>query len=75
MKKFSKALVAGVMAASMVLFAGCGNGGNDANQEADVDANAGGDEAVVLQVGTNAAFEPFEYMDEDGQTQSALILT
>lgn len=68
MKKFSKALVAGVMAASMVLFAGCGNGGNDANQEADVDANAGGDEAVVLQVGTNAAFEPFEYMDEDGQT-------
>lgn len=64
MKKFSKALVAGVMAASMVLFAGCGNGGNDANQ----DANADGEEAIVLQVGTNAAFEPFEYMDDDGLT-------
>lgn len=65
MKKFNKALVAGVMAASMVLFAGCGNGGNDADQQADTDANANNEAAVVLQVGTNAAFEPFEYMDED----------
>lgn len=31
MKNFSKVFVAGIMAASMVLFAGCGNGG-DANQ-------------------------------------------
>lgn len=71
MKKFSKALVAGVMAASMVLFAGCGNGGNDANQ----DANADGEEAIVLQVGTNAAFEPFEYMDDDGLTPIGFVLT
>lgn len=68
MKKFSKTLVAGVMAASMVLFAGCGNSGGDADKDANADANAGSDEAIVLQVGTNAAFEPFEYMDEDGQT-------
>lgn len=68
MKKFSKALVAGVMAASMVLFAGCGNGGNDADKNAGGDAEAKGGEAVVLQVGTNAAFEPFEYMADDGQT-------
>lgn len=33
------------------------------------DANASADgEAVVLKVGTNAAFRPFEYMDEDGKT-------
>lgn len=69
MKKFSKVLVAGVMAASMVLFAGCGGGksNSDANQNADADQKTDG-EAVVLKVGTNAAFEPFEYMDEDGQT-------
>ena len=66
MKKFSKVFVAGVMAASMVLFAGCGNGG-DANQGTDANASADG-EAVVLKVGTNAAFRPFEYMDEDGKT-------
>lgn len=68
MKKFSKTLVAGVMAASMVLFAGCGNGGSDADKDANADANANNGEAIVLQVGTNAAFDPFEYMDEDGQT-------
>ena len=62
MKKFSKALVAGVLATSMMLFAGCG--GNDAAQNADADAQ----ETVVLTVGTNAAFEPFEMMSEDGYT-------
>ncbi len=66
MKNFSKVFVAGIMAASMVLFAGCGNGG-DANQGTDANASADG-EAVVLKVGTNAAFAPFEYMDEDGKT-------
>ncbi len=65
MKKFSKALVAGVLATSMVLFAGCGGGNNDAAQNADADAE---NEAVVLTVGTNAAFKPFEMMDEDGTT-------
>ncbi len=63
MKKISKALVAGVLATSMVLFAGCG--GNDAAQDADANAE---NEAVVLTVGTNAAFKPFEMMDEDGTT-------
>jgi polar amino acid transport system substrate-binding protein len=63
MKKFSKALVAGVLATSMMLFAGCG--GNDAAQDANADAEQ---EAVVLTVGTNAAFEPFEMMAEDGET-------
>jgi len=69
MKKFGKMMVAGALAASMVLFAGCG-GGSDANKDAGKDAAADAEnkEAVVLQVGTNAAFEPFEYMDEDGQT-------
>lgn len=64
MKKFSKALVAGVLATSMMLFAGCG--GNDAAQDANADAE--NQEAVVLTVGTNAAFEPFEMMAEDGET-------
>lgn len=64
MKNLNKALVAGVLAASMVLFAGCGNSNGAADQNADANA----DEAIVLQVGTNAEFEPFEYMDEDGQT-------
>ncbi len=53
MKKFSKIMVAGVLAASMVFFAGCGGDKKDAN---------------VLTVGTNAAFEPFEMMAEDGKT-------
>lgn len=66
MKKFSKVLVAGVMAASMVLFAGCG--GNDSNKDANASAEADNQEAVVLTVGTNAAFEPFEMMAEDGKT-------
>ena len=65
MKKFSKVFVAGVMAASMVLFAGCGNGG-DANQGTDANASADG-EAVVLKVGTNAAFPPFEFVTEEGK--------
>ena len=64
MKNLNKTLVAGVLAASMVLFAGCGNSNSAADQNADANA----DEAIVLQVGTNAEFEPFEYMDEDGQT-------
>lgn len=65
MKKFSKALVAGVLATSMMLFAGCG--GNDAAQDANADAE--NQEAVVLTVGTNAAFEPFEMIDPaDGET-------
>lgn len=69
MKKFSKNLVAGVMAASMVLFAGCGNGGSDADKDANADANANNGEAIVLQVGTNAEFAPFEYInEEDGKT-------
>lgn len=59
MKKFNKMFVAGVMAASMVFFAGCGNSAD--SSEAD-------SENTVLKVGTNAAFAPFEYMDEDGQT-------
>lgn len=64
MKKFSKVMVAGVLAASMVFFAGCG-GSNNAQEE----QNQGDvQETVVLKVGTNAAFEPFEMMDEDGKT-------
>lgn len=54
MKKFTKVMVAGVLAASMVFFAGCG--GNDKKED------------NVLTVGTNAAFEPFEMMAEDGKT-------
>ncbi len=46
-------MVVGVLAASMVFFAGCGGDKKDAN---------------VLTVGTNAAFEPFEMMAEDGKT-------
>lgn len=68
MKKFNKAFVAGVMAASMVLFAGCGGGADNADKNAD--ANAENGEAVVLQVGTNAEFAPFEYMEEDGTTMA-----
>ena len=67
MKKFSKVLVAGVMAASMVLFAGCGGGNSDADKNAEADQSKP-DYTGVLKVGTNAAFEPFEYMDKDGQT-------
>ncbi len=65
MKKFSKALIAGVLATSMILFAGCG-GNNNAEQNANADAE--NQDAVVLTVGTNAAFAPFEMMDEDGTT-------
>lgn len=63
MKKFSKVFVAGVLATSMMMFAGCGgnNDAQDANAEVDQDA-------VVLTVGTNAAFAPFEYVGEDGKT-------
>lgn len=61
MKKFSKVMVAGVLAASMVFFAGCGNN-NDKQEE----QNNG--EPIVLTVGTNAEFAPFESMAEDGQT-------
>ena len=63
MKKFSKVLVAGVMAASMVMFAGCGGGADNADKNAD--ANAENGEAIVLQVGTNAEFSPFEYVNPD----------
>lgn len=62
MKKFTKVMVAGVLAASMVFFAGCG--GNNDKQ----DDKQGADAATVLKVGTNAAFEPFEMMAEDGKT-------
>ncbi len=62
MKKFSKVMVAGVLAASMVFFAGCG--GNNDKQDEQQNAN----EPVVLTVGTNAEFAPFELMDEDGET-------
>ena len=34
MKKFSKVLVAGVMATSMVMFAGCGGGADNADKNA-----------------------------------------
>lgn len=67
MKKFSKILVAGVMAASMVLFAGCGGGNSDADINAEAEQSKP-DYTGVLKVGTNAAFAPFEYMDEDGLT-------
>lgn len=64
MKKFSKVMVAGVLAASMVFFAGCG--GSDKQEEQN---NNDVQETVVLTVGTNAAFEPFEMIDpEDGET-------
>ena len=68
MKRFSKVVVAGALAASMILFAGCG--GND-NADANKDANAGAEnqESTVLKVGTNAEFAPFEYVnEEDGTT-------
>ena len=62
MKKFSKVMVAGVLAASMVFFAGCGGNNDKQNDQQNADA------PVVLTVGTNAAFEPFEMMAEDGKT-------
>ena len=67
MKKISKALVAAALAPIMILFAGCGG---SANKPADTNANAGAEnqESIVLKVGTNAAFEPFEMMAEDGKT-------
>ena len=64
MKKFTKVMVAGVLAASMAFFAGCGNSNDKQNEQ----ANSGAQETVVLKVGTNAAFEPFEMMDADGKT-------
>lgn len=64
MKKFSKFLVAGMLVASMALFAGCGGG-----EEAPAEDEGGEEEAVVLTVGTNAEFAPFEYVnEEDGKT-------
>lgn len=64
MKKFSKVMVAGVLAASMVFFAGCG--GNNDNQKDQDDNNV--QEPTVLVVGTNAEFPPFESMADDGKT-------
>lgn len=64
MKKFSKVMVAGVLAASMVFFAGCG--GNNDNQKDQDDNNV--QEPTVLVVGTNAEFAPFESMADDGKT-------
>ena len=61
MKKFSKVMVAGVLAASMVLFAGCGGGDNKQDEQKQ-------EGPVKITVGTNAAFEPFEMMAEDGKT-------
>lgn len=69
MKRFSKVVVAGVLAASMVLFAGCSGGNNNADGDKDVNANAESQESNVLKVGTNAEFAPFEYInEEDGTT-------
>ena len=69
MKRFSKVVVAGVLAASMVLFAGCSGGNNNADGDKDVNANAESQESNVLKVGTNAEFAPFEYVnEEDGTT-------
>lgn len=68
-KRFSKVVVAGVLAASMVLFAGCSGGNNNADGDKDVNANAESQESNVLKVGTNAEFAPFEYVnEEDGTT-------
>ena len=69
MKRFSKVVGAGVLAASMVLFAGCSGGNNNADGDKDVNANAESQESNVLKVGTNAEFAPFEYVnEEDGTT-------
>ena len=69
MKRFSNVVVAGVLAASMVLFAGCSGGNNNADGDKDVNANAESQESNVLKVGTNAEFAPFEYVnEEDGTT-------
>lgn len=57
-------MVAGVLAASMVFFAGCG--GNNDNQKDQDDNNV--QEPTVLVVGTNAEFAPFESMADDGKT-------
>lgn len=62
MKKVSKLLTAGLLTLSLVVFAGCGNGGN---QEAEV-PDTGADEKSVYIVGTNPEFAPFEYQDENG---------
>ncbi len=68
MKRFSKVVVAGALAASMVLFAGC-SGNNNADADKNVNAGAENQESTVLKVGTNAEFAPFEYVnEEDGTT-------
>ena len=63
MKKISKLAVAGLLTMTMAFGAGCSSNNNQA-----ADPAPAGDEVreeVVLKVGTNPTFEPFEFMDDD----------
>lgn len=72
MKKFSIAMLSMVLAGSMLL-TGCGNA-NTAPQD-DTDAPAASDEQTpddaaaggTLRMGTNAAFPPYEFYDENNE--------
>ncbi|MCI7126407.1 MAG: basic amino acid ABC transporter substrate-binding protein [Agathobaculum sp.] len=62
MKKLSAAMLSMVLAGSMLL-TGCG--GNNTNAQAGADTGAA--EGGTLRMGTNAAFPPYEFMDENNQ--------
>lgn len=66
MKKLSKVLLSTLLMGSLLL-AGCG-GNKDQQQAANNDKQTGTpqEEKTVYIVGTNPAFAPFEYQDEDG---------